>query len=520
MKPNFQISIVLLLSLAGSLDGRRTQNASGGQDAMKLHYDAADQYLKAGNQTRASAEYQAFLAEALHRIANGEAQAGHFAASFQLFDQALKFSPYDNNLRLDFASASLDAENFAQAKTLAEAAVRTEPSSARARFLLGRALYNLADYKDAKTQLEAAVGANPDFATGYLLAKTYLLLHDEPSAHRLFDEMVAGLGDTALLHIYFGRAYSLMDYPDLAEQEFLKATQKDSHARDAHYYLALAYLRHDETAGYAKAIPEFRAELKNNPDDARSHYMLGYIALRQQNLAEAEAELSKATALQPQDPNTLICLAEAYIAENRAPEAEGPLRKIIAMTQDSPDAQQQVGRAHYLLGRLLMKAGRTAEAREELRMSAGANPQLAIPSGPAEEARSIRSGILAGEDDRTDSTVHPRLPSEELDRLEQFRNELSPLLGEAYNNLGSLAAIQRDFKAAAEFFEEAGLWNSDLPGLDRNLGMAAYYAGRYDKALTSLQHYLATHPNDAEARAAYEGALKNLFGQKDAIKRN
>src|SRR5262249_49401823 len=157
--------------------------------------------------------------------------------------------------------------------------------------------------------------------TGYLLGKAYLLLHDEKDARTLFNEMIAGLGDAALLHIYFGRAYSLMDYPDQAYEEFHKAITRDPHARDAHYYLALAYLRHDETTGYARAIPEFQAELKIDPNDVRSHYMLGYIALKQRNFAEAESELSQAAALQPNDVNTLLNLAEAYTGKNQFGEA-------------------------------------------------------------------------------------------------------------------------------------------------------------------------------------------------------
>ena len=42
--------------------------------------------------------------------------------------------------------------------------------------------------------------------------------------------------------------------------EFHRAMALDPRAPDAHYYLGLAYLGHNESAGYAQAIPEFHAE--------------------------------------------------------------------------------------------------------------------------------------------------------------------------------------------------------------------------------------------------------------------
>jgi hypothetical protein len=60
---------------------------------MRQRYETANKYLSAGDQKHAALEYKAFLGEALHRSANGGAQAGQFSASFPLFDQALSSYP-------------------------------------------------------------------------------------------------------------------------------------------------------------------------------------------------------------------------------------------------------------------------------------------------------------------------------------------------------------------------------------------------------------------------------------------
>ncbi len=506
------LPLLIAVFLVGASARAGAQSAPDQQDALRQHYEAAAQYQAAGDHERAAVEYSAFLAEAMHRIANGEAVAGRFDEAITLFEEALKFAPQDNSVRLDYARVCLDAEKLPQAKTLAEEAVRSDPKDAQARFLLGSVLFHMEDFAAARVQLEAAVAANPDFKTGYLLGRTYLILHQETLARQLFNDMVAGLGDTALIHIYFGRAYSLMDYPGQAVAEFKKAIALDSHAIDAHYYLALAYLRHDESAGYDKAIPEFQAELKVNPNDVRSRYMLGYIALKQNRFTDAEMELSQAAALQPQDFNTLVNLAEAYIGENRLNDAEATLRKAIQVAGNNP--AQKTGRAHYLLGRLLMKTGREQESKQEMAVSAQQADTRGMSSGPAVEARVISSSSLAQQEQQDRSGAPAGSSSDELKGVEEMKSQLSPLVAEGYNNLGALAAEKQQYVIAVSFFEKASTWDPRLDGLDRNLGMAAFYAKEYSKVPQPLSRYLESHPNDQAARSALEDAKKQLEAGK------
>jgi tetratricopeptide (TPR) repeat protein len=505
---------LLFLFVAGAIaQPCRASDTSSAQqeDSLKTHYEAAVRYAASGDQERAASEYKAFVAECLHRIGNGEASAGDFTSALSRFDEAMVLSPQDKDLRTDYVRVSLDAEKLPQARTVARELVRADPKDAQERFLLGSVLFHLEDFAAAKEQLEAAVALNSDFKTGYLLGRTYLVLHEEKQARSLFDEMIAGLGDTPLIHIYFGRAYSLMDYPDQADDEFKKAIAKDSRAPDAHYYRALAYLRHDESVGYAKAIPEFEAELRINPDDVRSCYMLGYIALKQGRFAQAETLLVKASTLQPKDVNTLINLAEVYNAEARTSEAEATLRRAIAASAETKGGEQS-GRARYLLGRLLMKAGRVEEAKAEIAIAAQQPDTSGMASGPAAEARVINSSSLAQQEaqDRSASDDSKGVPSVEGARVAAFKKDLNPALGQAYNALGVFAAGKQDFAAASQFFEKSAEWNPAQDGLDRNMGMAAFYAGRYDRAANVLARYVSTHPNDRAASAALADARGRL----------
>lgn len=82
------------------------------QDSLKQHTTPPSQFARAGDRTHASTEYRYFIAEALHRIASGKADAGEFEYAEHLFDQALVFAPEDRGLQFDFAKACLDADKL------------------------------------------------------------------------------------------------------------------------------------------------------------------------------------------------------------------------------------------------------------------------------------------------------------------------------------------------------------------------------------------------------------------------
>lgn len=469
------------------------------EDAFQKHFDAARTFQNAGDQDRAATEYKAFLAEALRRIARLRAHQGEYGQAEKLFEAGLSVAPEDSDLLLDFAAMRLEQNNVAEAKSLAEKAVQAAPEDSRAQYLLGDALFLQGDYRAAKEHLEAAVVRAPNFETGYLLGVTYLKLNDLTHADLLFREMVAGLGDSAKIHMYFGRAYHDGGFVERAVEELQKAVAKDETAPQVHYFLGLAYLGRDGDAGFPKAVPEFRAEIKRNPNDYRSHYLLGYILLKQHNLQEAETELTGAVALDPRNPDPLIYLGQLCADTGRPAQAEQSLRKAIALTEDVSRNDYQINRAHYLLGRLLLKDGKKDEAEQELRTSEELRKQA------MQLARKRNAGDfpnLAGEESPGRQKPAPVPSPEELKQAEAYIGGLRPAIADSYNNLGVIAAGARNFTAALNYFRQAGEWWPSLETLDRNLGMAAFYANQFDQAVAPLRRHLHAHIDDTRVRAA------------------
>lgn len=505
------LSLIFLPKLRG-LDSQALDSQTGDQPGNPFdHYGAATTLLNKGEEERAAAEFRTFLIEVLHRLASRAAETGHFDKASPWFEEALSLAPKDVDLRMDYSRALFAVTRFLQARQLAEDAVRLEPDNPQTRLLLGQVLYQLRDQAGARTQLETAFAKNPDFATGYLLGKTDLLLHDDKAARALFESMLRQWGHTAFNHIFIGRAYSQCGYSKEAADEFRKVFAIDPRARAAHYQLGLSYLRDDEAAGYDNAVPEFRAELALNPDDFPSRYMLGYIAAKQGKWEEAEKELLRATTLNPKDLQALLALAETYIAIHRPQDAESTLRRVVALAGARTD--QEIARAHYLLGRLLLgQPGHADEAKREFALVA----EMQKVSGTVltADARAVGAGSVLRQESLVEAQpeTHPEkreaAPQQPQggEAVDQFRSAVA----DAYNNLGAIAGDGHDFASAAAYFRRARQWDTSLPGLDHNLGMALFYTAQYREAAPLLRSYMANNPADAGGRAALAFSLFNI----------
>jgi tetratricopeptide (TPR) repeat protein len=74
--------------------------------------------------------------------------------------------------------------------------------------------------------------------------------------------------------------------------------------------------------------------------------------------------------------------------------------------------------------------------------------------------------------------------------------QASPKDGEALAHLGLLEARQEHYDAAAEYDRQALAANPDLPGVQLNLGLALFKAGKFSQAMPSFVVELKKHPGD------------------------
>ena len=498
----WRVTAALLLCFATGRSGlcQRVGKAPEHAPDLQRMYDSAQRAQSAGDMTRAAHDYRSFLAEALHHLAGGYARAGDYPGAAKLFDEALAVVPPEDatDLRLAYAKAALLARDIPTAKSQAQAVVTTDAKNSAARLILGEALLQTDENQEARKQLEAAVALDPNYKNGLALATAYLALSDTKDAAKLFHEMSAGFGNTAAIHLDFGRAYAEAGNPDLAIVEFKKAIALNPRLVEAHYCLGASYLLSQGQVGFPEAVKEFHRELELNPDDYFSLAQLGYIAFTERQFSEAEQNLKRAAILDPRNPDNPLLLGQVYIQLNRPAEAEQALRKAIALTTDLSRNHYQVQRAHYLLGRLLVQTGHLDEAKQEMQISAKLlkmntlRDQERMTGAPMGAAASIAPFQRSPDPGPMDMKVRQA--------LDAFSLRAAPAIADSYNNLGAMAAGASEFATATGYFANAGKWNPTLEGLDYNWGRAAFSAQLYAQAVPPLSRYLAAHPQEAGAR--------------------
>jgi tetratricopeptide (TPR) repeat protein len=474
-------------------------------EALQQHYDAARTFQLGGDQDRAGSEYRTFLAGALRSTARAYSALGQFDRASSRFQEALQIAPGDVETQLDFGQLQLQQVKLPEARALVEKVLVASPNDSRAQSLLGQILFAQGDYKTAREHLESAVVSAPNFDTAYLLGITYIKLNDFARARLIFDDMITAFGDTAHIHIMFGRAYREGEWEalDLAIQELKKALAKDGRAPHTHFLLALAYLDRDGESGFPAAAEELQAELKTNPDDAQSHYLLGYIAMKQHDNKTAEADLLRASQLDPKNPDPLIFLGQLYADADRDQEAEATMRRAIAQSANASPNDYLINRAHYVLGRLLLKKGDRDEGEKELEISKDLRNRLNHPED-TQTGKGHKFADAATFAPSVNANANPArtLSAAAAQKIEEFQDQLKGPISDAYNNLGVIAAGKKDFAAASTSFQKAAEWNPSLETVDRNWGMAAFYAEEYDQAVPPLARQLAKKPDDTRVRAA------------------
>lgn len=498
--------LALALVPGATVFGQNKQVIPAGGETLQRQYDRAQEFQRVGKLPEAAEQYRAFLAEGLGELAVGYAMVPDYTRAAPLFEEALSLRPGSSALLLDYARAALTMGDYVHAKTLAAQFIQMYPddrnSLAQAHQVLGRALLKLNQDQEARKELEAAVALDPTFANGYDLAVACLDLDDEKCAVQIFAEMERSFGDTAEIHLAFGRAYGDSDFQPRAVTEFRKAIEENPHIKGAHYLLAAVLLATgNEQSPLEGAEAELKKELVNSPNDAMTYAALGKIAVTRTNYPEAETYLKKAISLDPQSPDAYLYLGQMYFETNRIDDAESALRKSIALTTDVSRNRYQVQKAHYLLGRILMKKGQQDQAHAEMEI----NRELADKTLAQDKSKLAGLMDTAGSQDSPGSTT--LLPSSgkqdqaALHKVESIREKLTPAVADSYNNLGAIAATSGDYSSAASYFKRAWEWNPTLEGLDYNWGRAAFAGSQYEDAVLPLSRYVKAHPDDPGARS-------------------
>jgi tetratricopeptide (TPR) repeat protein len=461
------------------------------------HYDEAFRLQEEGEVERADAEHKAFLAMLLHQIANARANLGTYAHAVPVYDEALGLMPNSVDLNLDYAGAALDGFEWRKAKTLASTTLELlknsgQPPNPAAISLLAQAMMGMGEYKEAVEEFKTLADLQPGFESSYALAGAYLALGDKANAEKIFADMQAQSGDTAELHFKLGRLYGQATFYEDAIHQFKMAIARDDLLQGAHFSLGATYMMQTGEPSYGEAEPELRKELAVDSRQPLAYIALGRIEVIQHRYLEGESDLKRAIELDPLSTAAYALLGQLYTELGRIDDAEAAFRKQIAITMVPAKNEYEVERAHFCLGRLLMKTGNLAEGRKELEISR----DLLIEKAQQAESRLHGNTVFKLQDGKT----HEANP-EDIEEQENLESEAGHMIASSYDSLGVHAATAGDFAAAAGYFKRAAHWDLKLGNIDNKWGRAAFAAGDYSDAVGPLNRALALHPEDDGIRS-------------------
>ena len=495
--------------------------------ALQAEFGAAKASLAAGDLAVAENHYIDTVTLGLRQLAQLSLSVGQTDQAAAYLDYALRLKPGDVETQVDAASAWFRKGEVGKAKALMKAVVAKQPSHARARGLVGRIYMFEGDADKAIQELKASVDLEGDFETSYFLGIAYLKAKKAAEASAWFHQLESAMGESAALHMLFGRAYLVTKFPQQAIPEFRKAISLDPKYPRAHGFLGYAYLEHYQEEGYPQAREEFEKEVRLHPNEYRVQELLGIANVNLRDFPAAEAALLHAARLRPQEASVYLYLGETYAATNRIEEAVEVLQKYVSMAGNPEDKLREVSRAYYLLGQNLQRLGREEEARKALAHSQKIREakfkydvkhifdEKKSPEDDGESRVSDRVADLleAGSPDEkqgAQTMIQQGLPAgpvakqldavKETEAAKRYRAFVGEILGSSYNDLGVMRAKDSKFAEAAEFFKQAAQWKPSLPGLDRNWGLANYRAELYSDAVPPLERVLTAHPDDRFVR--------------------
>ncbi|MEM7052684.1 MAG: tetratricopeptide repeat protein [Acidobacteriota bacterium] len=428
---------------------------------------------------------------------------GRLPEAVERYRRAQSRAPDFLPLPLRLGRAHLDLGDGAEARRAFERALELDPQAAAGHEGLGRVAAMEGDAAAAVAAFERALELEPR-ASGVYYALSQALR--ELGRSEAADTALARRGDVAtripdplinsLASVAESSQFYLMQGAEaLDDQRFEDAVgaYREAIARDggqlqAHRGVAVALDGLGDTVGAAQALAEGldRADSATPAAEVgEATRFLGSLLVRLDREGEAIDLFRRSLGAAPDQPAVRLALANSLARQQRWQEARQEFDALIAaMPQASPVLLEK-------RGTVLLQLGERAEALEDFRQAAAADPR-----DPALRQRLMRAFEALGES---------RAASRERAALQRLAGESdSPTL------LAAAEARVRAGDHAGAIVAYREVLEQDGSALPARLGLASVlgHLGRYDEAAEEFARLLAAAPRSA---AAHRGRVVSLL---------
>jgi tetratricopeptide (TPR) repeat protein len=355
-----QTTLILLLSLPQAQQGQAQPSAAevAFNRAVGLQHEgrwpeAADAWRKFLELEPSHAGAHANLGAVLSRL-------GRYDEAVKSYDDALRLNPRLTEALFNLGVAHYRAGQFAKATEALSRYLADRPESWQARQMLGLALIELGRDEEAAPLLEAALESNPqDASLLFGLGLAYLRLK-RPEVKTMIERLAATSSGEPFAHLLKGQNY-LADSDFQHAVESLEAAAKFSDDLPRlQFSLGVAYLRAGRNQ---EALRAFEHELKRMPRDYWTLYYLAFLHDAEGQLDAARERAQLALAIQPRSAEAGALLGKVLLKQGKAAEAVAPLETAVGQNPNDANLRFQLGRAYQQSGRRQDAAREFAEAQ-------------------------------------------------------------------------------------------------------------------------------------------------------------
>jgi len=449
-------------------------------------------------------------------IALGLVQLAKIRLDSRLYDQAAKLCAdsleFEDTAgsRVELAIADLYAKKISDAVEQATIASEMNPQDALAWTIKGEALLRNKEYAGAASAMQRSIDIKEDAEPLYALGMAQLGLGEKDQAADTLKKMLALIGDSGWSRVLVGRAYLTQHLPQEAIAEFQNALRVEPRTPEAHYFWGRTLLQANDWLPTPEIESHLQEELKLNPRHFLANYLLGIFARMGRDFELSDRYLHRATELNPSLPETWMYLGLNARDRNANQSAERYLRKAVSLNKSGdPKEHLSLRQAYFVLGRILVSSGRKQEGEkllkegQQLQLEEQQASTAALKAKDPQEAAVDNAEIPVGETESPLPLSSRQVTKDGKPKIQIANSEkqLHVVLASSLNDLATAEAMQKKYDPALKHYREAARWDPRVPGLQRNLGLAEFFAGKPAEAIPLLSKAVAQAPSDAHARA-------------------